>query len=110
MKPTKAPTLGPSTIAPISVGTCRVVTLRGPKGIIPYPDTPNAIVIPANKPIMVSSRIVIPLFFSFLTFLRSTGLVVSLSWIDTVELSSIGRSLLFIDPPSFSFLTDISRN
>ena len=78
IKPTKAPTLGPSTIAPISVGTCRVVTLRGPNGIIPYPDTPNAIVIPANKPIMVSSRIVIPLFFSFLTFLRSTGLVVSL--------------------------------
>ncbi|ETJ36435.1 hypothetical protein Q604_UNBC09303G0001, partial [human gut metagenome] len=46
----------------------------------------------------------------FILSLRSTCFSFSLSWIDTVELSSNGRSMLFIDPPSFSFLTDISRN
>lgn len=56
ISPTKAPTLGPSTRAPIKVGTCNVVTFKGPKAIMPYPDKPKIIVIAANKPTMVSSR------------------------------------------------------
>ena len=35
INPTNAPTLGPSTKAPINAGTCNVVTFNGPNAIIP---------------------------------------------------------------------------
>ena len=48
--PTIHPTLGPATIAPIIVGTCKIVALIVNKGINPYPDNPKKTVIPTKSP------------------------------------------------------------
>ena len=72
------PTTGPSSTAPMMTGTCRIVALRGPMGMMPSGVRPSTMVtaesMPATTSLRVFSRVFCMVFIQF--FLRSS----SVSW------------------------------
>ena len=63
IKPTNAPTNGPSTIAPIITGMCKVVAFKIPSGINPNGVNPKATVIAPKIDVIISF-----LFLSYCLF------------------------------------------